>query len=74
METVDLESVEASICFKRQLVSHPGSRTSIVIIETHDQHSVNGIYDSVSNSTCVCQVGSVATDGMVFVGPHGIPL
>lgn len=51
-----LEGIEVGVPLEREFLGHPLPCALVLFVQTHEEHRVDGVYDSITNATCVGQV------------------
>ena len=70
----DLEGVEVSVPVKIHLGGYPLAGTLVFFIETHEQHGVYRVDDSVADTARLGEVRARVADGVILVVAHCIAL
>ena len=55
-----LESVELRVALEGHLRRHPLASARILVVEAHEKHGINGIYDGVPNASRFGQIRALA--------------
>ena len=72
--STDLECVEITIPVQVHLRSDPLPCALVLLIKAHEEHSVNRVYDGVTNSAGLREIRALVAERVVFIVPHSIAL
>ena len=70
MYSTHLERAELGIAFKRELLLDPFTRARVLVVQFHELVGIEDVVDHVADPACLCEVGALPRDGVVFVGAH----
>ena len=70
----NLERVVVSVALKSHLVSDPAARALVFRVKPHEEHRVERVDDRVADPARFAEVGALATDRVVLVCAHRVPL
>jgi UPF0716 family protein affecting phage T7 exclusion len=62
------------VSLKTQLLLHPGARSSVLGVEAHEEHGVEGVDNGVADAAAGAEVGAAVGDGVILIVAEGVLL